>query len=400
MSAGGVRICLWGQFGSGNFGNDASLEAMLGFLRRAAPDARITCVCFSPERAARDYGIETAPMAWAGGGKAFMLINRLFLRVPDKILGLWDAYRRARTFDVLIVPGTGILDDFDTRPMGLPFDTFRWFIGARLAGAKVALVSIGAGPIRHKLSRFFMKAAARAAHYRSYRDQYSKDYLAGLGLNTRADPVFPDLAFSLPRPASAPAGAKKIIGVGVMDYAGWSARDANAEAVYETYIAKLSRFVAWLLAEGYGVRLILGQDEDARAMADVAKAIGAHTDLAARPAASMRDVLEQIAMCDAVVATRFHNVVAALKVGKPAVSLSYSAKNDALLDSMGMAGFHQHVEAFDEEKLRTQFNTMMTELEARRGAIAAALARVEEALANQENLLLAGPLKFRKTSGG
>ena len=39
------RIGLFGLFGSGNIGNDGSLEAMLAFLRSALPDAKLVCVC-------------------------------------------------------------------------------------------------------------------------------------------------------------------------------------------------------------------------------------------------------------------------------------------------------------------------------------------------------------------
>src|SRR4051794_465105 len=42
------RVVLFGLFGSGNSGNDASLEAMLTFLRRW-PGMDITCVCYAPD---------------------------------------------------------------------------------------------------------------------------------------------------------------------------------------------------------------------------------------------------------------------------------------------------------------------------------------------------------------
>ncbi|MBU6459245.1 MAG: hypothetical protein KGQ48_17180, partial [Bradyrhizobium sp.] len=42
------RICLFGMFGGGNFGNDASLESFLLFIREARPDAEVACVCVDP----------------------------------------------------------------------------------------------------------------------------------------------------------------------------------------------------------------------------------------------------------------------------------------------------------------------------------------------------------------
>jgi len=41
------------------------------------------------------------------------------------------------------------------------------------------------------------QAAISLADYRSYRDDFSKDYLARIGFDTRNDFVYPDLAFSL-----------------------------------------------------------------------------------------------------------------------------------------------------------------------------------------------------------
>jgi polysaccharide pyruvyl transferase WcaK-like protein len=60
---------------------------------------------------------------------------------------------------------------------------------------------------------------------------------------------------------------------------------------------------------------------------------------------------------EAVIATRFHNVVAALAVHVPVVSLGYAAKNDAVLDEMGLGEFAHRVEDFDVD-------TVLADLEA------------------------------------
>ena len=67
-------------------------------------------------------------------------------KVVEKLTDLYLTMKHIRRFDVVIVPGTGILDDFGERPYGMPWDILRWCIGARLLGAKIAFVSIGAGP--------------------------------------------------------------------------------------------------------------------------------------------------------------------------------------------------------------------------------------------------------------
>ena len=75
-------------------------------------------------------------------------------------------------------------------------------------GVKIIFASIGAGPIQHPLSRWFMKSAARAAHYRSYRDTVSKAFMESIGFDARNDPIYPDIAFALSAPSALPAGGR------------------------------------------------------------------------------------------------------------------------------------------------------------------------------------------------
>ncbi len=136
---------------------------------------------------------------------------------------MWlHAARHLRRLKVLIVPGMGVLDDFAVSPLGWPHDLLSWCLLGRLMGVKVIFASIGAGPIRHPVSRWFMKAAARAAHYRSYRDTVSKAFMESIGFDARNDRIYPDIAFRLPAPRSIRAQAAKArpltIGVGVMAY--------------------------------------------------------------------------------------------------------------------------------------------------------------------------------------
>ena len=46
------RIALFGNFGTGNLGNEATLQAMLYNLRSHLPNAEISCICPGPENTA------------------------------------------------------------------------------------------------------------------------------------------------------------------------------------------------------------------------------------------------------------------------------------------------------------------------------------------------------------
>jgi polysaccharide pyruvyl transferase WcaK-like protein len=53
---------------------------------------------------------------------------------------------------------------------------------------------------------------------------------------------------------------------------------------------------------------------------------------------SFADVMREMSPCGSVVATRYHNLVAALKLSKPTISISYSPKHDVLMSEFGYPG--------------------------------------------------------------
>jgi polysaccharide pyruvyl transferase WcaK-like protein len=59
-----------------------------------------------------------------------------------------------------------------------------------------------------------------------------------------------------------------------------------------------------------------------------------------------------------VVAIRYHNVLCALRLAKPTISIGYSPKHDALMADMGLAEFCQHVNTLDVNELTELFTEM------------------------------------------
>ncbi|HEX5796719.1 MAG TPA: polysaccharide pyruvyl transferase family protein [Geminicoccaceae bacterium] len=90
---------------------------------------------------------------------------------------------------------------------------------------------------------------------------------------------------------------------------------------------------------------------------------------------------------DLVVATRYHNVVCALRMGKPTISIGYSVKNDALLATIGLADCCQSIERLDVALLETQTLRLISERPALEARIRRAGARFESGLREQEDLL-------------
>jgi polysaccharide pyruvyl transferase WcaK-like protein len=398
------RIGLLGLFGSGNSGNDGSLEAMIAFLRRVRPDAELVCFCAcsadARDRIAGDFEIAAVPFALPKPANPVLrVLDRLSLRAPRQLASLVRAVLQMRRVDLLIIPGTGILDDFQDGPLGMPLVLFGWCLAAKLRGVPIAFVSIGAGPIQHPISRWLMKSAIVLADYRSYRDTVSKAFMQSIGFDTRDDAVYPDIAFRLPAPAPARrrdgGDGRLVVGVGVMTYYGWRNKGARGAAIYATYRETITNFVLWLLDRGHLVRVLMGAEGDRRAVADLMTSVAvARPDLPqgglfADPVASLHDLMRQIADTDVVVATRFHNIVCALKLGKPTVSLGYAEKNDVLMAEMGLARFCQHIERLKLDLLIEQFTALVADRVLYERTLRAVNLAYQERLDQQEALLAA-----------
>jgi polysaccharide pyruvyl transferase WcaK-like protein len=239
-----------------------------------------------------------------------------------------------------------------------------------------------------------MKTAARMATYRSYRDEISKNFMAGIGVDVSNDPVYPDLAFRLPdpEPGKRPKGNTLIIGLGVMTYSGWSG--VSDESVYMTYMGNISSFAVWLLKQGYQLRLLIGEPSDQRAIADLIKAVSVELgdipeeSILVDAPNSLHDLMNQMAGVDAVVATRFHNVLCSLKVGKPTISLGYAKKNDVLMESMGLGEFCQHIERLDVGVLKHQFDKLLEQRSIYQTIVQSKKAGLQDKLHQQEMFLV------------
>lgn len=353
-----VRIGIFGGYGTGNFGNDASFEALYNFLRAEHPDAEISAICSKPENVAKRFGVKTVGIAAPRPEGIWRKLDTLMLRQPSTWRNWARCLKALNDYDVILSGGTGVFDDFRDTPIGWPSVLGRWCLAAKMKGVTWRFVSIGAGPITNPLSREMFKRAGALAEQRLYRDQDSYDFMKRIGVDGPLDGVVPDLAFLLDAPGvEKVAGAPLVIGVGMMTYHGWS----SAGGMYEKYIALHVELIHWLLAEGHDVRMIIGQTPtDLTAAREVEARLGRKM-LTPRDEqmSSIHDAMAAIAETDMVVASRYHVQIAALKMGKPLISLSYGPKNDALMADVGLSDFAQDVDHADFEKLKQQINTMI-----------------------------------------
>lgn len=354
------RVGVFGLLGSGNLGNDGSLEAVLGYLRAEHPDGVVDALCGGPEAVTARFGIPATRLHWYRG--EYRTASRAGSIAAKGLGKLVDVFRTAawvRRHDVVIVPGMGVLEaTLPLRPWGFPYSLFLLCASGRLLRTRVALVSVGAAEIRNRPTRALVRWSARLAAYRSYRDTQSRDAMRAMGVDTTRDEVYPDLAFSLPAPqASAPTGTPGPVCLGVMDFHGGNDDRARAEEIYRRYLDGTIRFVRTLVEEGRPVRLLTGDQCDLSVVAAILDAVDSPLVTAAEPA-SLADLMNEMAAADTVVAVRYHNLICALKTGTPVLALCYAAKSDALMDRMGLGAYRHPAREVDADRLLEQFRDL------------------------------------------
>lgn len=363
-AAAAPRVGLFGLLGSGNIGNDISMESVLRYLRADQHDAIVDAMCVSPQRMT-GYGINTVPLFWyhryeqRASGVTAKALKALSLSIDPFRTASW-----VRRHDVVIVPGMGVLEaTLPLRPWLTPYAMFLLCTSGRLFGTKVALVSVGASSINQRLTRWLFDSAARLAFYRSYRDAGSRDAMRQRGLDTARDHVYPDLAFSIPTPPC-DAGDPETVGVGVMSYYGSNDDRHRADEIHASYVEKMKSFTRWLVDSGYRVRLLVGDESDDGVVQEIlADLRTSRPDLepgrvVAEPVSTFAELTQAIAPLGTVIAMRYHNIICALKLAKPTIAIGYAAKTKAIMADAGLSEFCQPADALDVSVLIERFNEL------------------------------------------
>lgn len=366
-----LKVGFFGILCSGNLGNDGSLEAVVRALKRWRPDAQLGFLCTGPAEAIARYGAPATAMQWyerhAGsvtGPAAIALI------MVGKLLDLFRTLAWVRRYDVVVVPGMGILESTaPLRPWATPYSLFVLCVAARAFGTKVALVSVGANVSRQRMIRWLHTTAARMAHYRSYRDGMSYTAMRRMGIDVAADAVYPDLVFALDAP---PVSSRSTgyVGVGLMEFRGDNSERSRADELHRTYVATMKQFVGWLAANGHKVRLFAGDRQDETVLFEVKQYIDALAlpSVLVEPTSTLDDLMRQMATVDIVVGTRYHNVLCALRLAKPTLSVGYATKHHELMAGMGLGEFSLDARHTDFGMLVerfTELNRRSSELQAR-----------------------------------
>ena len=417
------RIGIWGHYHGGNLGDEIVVATLIHHIRDRHPEAEIVGICLDPEDTATRHGIPTISMT-SGTFHAENetleptqengLLNRVarglsqsawngMRRIGHKMgsLATWLRVREAlRHFDVLIVAGSGPLYDGWKGPWQHPYNLFRWAMLARSADVNFVPLCVGAGPLDAPLSQLFVRNALRTAYYRSFRDPGSVELIESIGVEGK-NPVFPDLAFSLPeaevtRAKRSVSPGERVIGVSTVAHEDPRYYPHGDRNRYQAYLEKLEAFSVWLVDEGYALLLLRSQvkadDRVANDLRERLKGRGVNVEkqVITEPAQTYRDLLEQIARCEVVVGGRFHCHVLPFLLDKPVLGMAYHQKTFDLMAYMGQSEYCLDIDDASVNLMMERFQRLREQRETAVETIEQRVQACRKALDFQYDLLFSG----------
>lgn len=353
-----ARVGLLGGVGAGNTGNEVSFDVVRTHLADADEDARFAIITPMPEGALSgvagpdDLVIAMRAPHISGRGWSLAVVRHRCRAEARQVLSVVHAVGGLRG---IVVCGTGILDDFEEPPWGMPWALFVWALVARARHCPFVLLAVGAGPVTGRVSGALFAATVRLASAVTYRDGASRRTMAAIGGGRKDARVTCDLAFGHPAPPwRAPeAGPSMRLGIGVMDWSGWKGADP---AVHERYLQVLVETISGALERGHRAILLPGQPVDVCVAQEVRSRVlrggrWAASAVEVAPSGTFDDLCSAIRSVDMVLAARFHTILAGVLCGRSVVSMGYAPKNSELLAALGLDGVDREIGTITSEWL-------------------------------------------------
>ena len=292
-----------------------------------------------------------------------------FRKLLGRVLDVSRSFTLAGSVDAIIVPGMGVLEDtLGTRPWGLPFWLFLMAAACKVRGRHFVLLDVGADQAANPLTRWLYVATVRLATHVSYRDVASAAVMAGAGAGT-SQAVAPDLAFAHPATTLAKPEPGCIV-AGVMAYHGRDGDPRRGADVRRRYVATLADALAGIADAGNHVVLVGGDRVDLEVAREVQSAVRvSRPDLPdeavlVQEPTTFAQLTEQMGRAEVVIASRFHNLICALRLGRPTVSVGYAGKSRDLMRAVGVDGYCQDIEDLDASTLVAQVTAARRDAEA------------------------------------
>jgi polysaccharide pyruvyl transferase WcaK-like protein len=383
------RIALLDCYHGSNLGDASIQDSMVANLGIRLPNTEIYGITLNSKNFVDQHGVGAFPLAaryirWYGMSygryaeqpkeqeshgrvvawgreiksalKRVPILNRclpVLAIIPQEILHVVGGYRFLRTKDLLVVSGGGQLNEEWGGAWGQPFALFKWAVLARIARVPYAVASVGTGKVTSGISRLFVASTLRMACYRSYRDKNTREIATGLMQGAAADPVAPDLAFSLPSselplPASIRriAQGRAVVAISPISYAKPGRWYFEDRALYERYVHEMAQAVSLLLRRGCFLVIVcssLGDDETV-----IPELLGRVDDESKQRLAAQvyipsirtwRHLVAILRDADLLIASRLHSTIFGFMSETPVIAISCERKVDWLMEDVGQTDY-------------------------------------------------------------
>lgn len=393
-----MKIGLFDHMGYGNLGDAATQEALIANIKKRLPEAELVGFSLNPEDTRRRHGITSYSITYwhpglnnpeasgvAGQGTVPRLkaifknipvlskVARRILHFMREVRHLARSFKVLRSLDSLIIAGGGQLGELWRGPWSHPYNVFKFSLLTKLANRKLVILNVGAGPLKSRLGKAFVKWSIELADYVSLRDVESQALIQSVGVKCKAQ-VFPDSVYALEvakgEAAASIKPARPLVGInpiGFCDPRVWLKTD---QAAYLHYLDKVAAFSSWLLSHDYRLRIFSGeasvdvyalQDLKQRLMGDLSPADIDKTFIP--PSESVIALLDEMSRMDFIVTSKFHGVVFSHLLAKPVIALSYHNKIDDLMRTVGHDQYCLSIETFSFEQLKAAFLSLVENVE-------------------------------------
>jgi polysaccharide pyruvyl transferase WcaK-like protein len=250
---------------------------------------------------------------------------------PWRSLPTLRALRELRRVDLLLVGGGGLFNDY--WPFLIP-RYLGWIIAARIAGARVAWLGVGVGPIRRRPWRWLTRLAAQLTDRVLVRDASSAELLGGPSARVS---VIPDPALFVPLPSE--RQPEPILGLIVRG----PVHDDEARAT--GLVELLAEAAAAGRSAGLETRVLVMAPSADRAFAErLADRLGGAGDrppvIALGPTAA--ELGRQFGALQASVSVRLHGVLLSALAGVPCVPIAYDDKVSLAAEQLGIGDLVLH----------------------------------------------------------
>ena len=397
------RVGIFGTYGFGNMGDAAVADANIAGLQRHIPNMSVLGICQNPENVRERHSIEAVSIfrvyidnsnivfsaakastipsehsqppsskvkqwikskPWLYKGVKFSIeaLRHIPTILKEAAFSI-KIFRVVRQLDLMVMSGSGQINEEWGGPWRFPFGMFRWTLLARLAGCKVAFMSVGAGEINSRWTKFFCSSALKLANYVSVRDAETKKLIESWGVKNVL--LIPDMAFSI-RPVEKTFSletSQKIVGINPIPYCDprtWNIYDAD---VYKNFVKKWVEICNWLVSEDYVLYLIPNDlVMDNLVLDDIVNGLDTSFNLdrnVVRPTIDRySEVIKGFSNCDYVITCRFHGLLFSFLCGKPAIAIAHHYKFFELAGEMGQRPFAFDITTFQAHEIITAFKTI------------------------------------------